>query len=365
MPEYTAPGVYVEQGGFHSHPIVGVSTSTAAFVGVTETGPMTPTFIENVADYEATFGGFSAASSFMWAAVRGFFANGGTRCYIARLDPSADPSTAPKATLDTLRDLDVSIVCAPNDPSISGMTAALIAHCDEMRYRIAVLDAPQSPAPTDGPPSYARSSYAAFYYPWVRLQDPCGKLIAVPPSGFIAGIYAQNDSTRGVWHAPAGLPLVGIESLDQIVTEQEQSELSLLGVNELRHFPERGNLVWGARTTSNEMDWKYINVRRLLIYLEHSIDQGTQWVVFEPNGPALWANVKTNVENFLFNEWQRGALQGSKPEAAFFARCDQSTMTQDDIADGRLICQIGVAPLKPAEFVIFRIGQWTSGCKRC
>ena len=356
MPDY--PGVYVEESGINPHPISGVSTSTAAFVGVAASGPVTPTLIASEAEYEATFGGPGGAG-FLGHAVRGFFSNGGTRCYVLRIEPTADPV----ASLQALEGLDeVSVVCSPDENAMPGMAEALIDHCERMRYRIAVLDAPQTPAPTKGPRDALRSSYAAYYYPWVRLPA-CSEhgVIAVPPCGHVAGIYARTDSQQGVWHVPAGKEILGITGLDQSLTDVQGEALNAVGVNALRSFPERGNLVWGARTTSQDPEWKYVNVRRLLIYLDRSIDDGTQWVVFENNGPQLWSNVQQTVSDFLLSEWKNGALHGSRPTDAFFVRCDRTTMTQNDLDNGRLIILIGVAVIWPAEFVIFRVGQWTAG----
>ena len=363
MPEEAAPGVDDARRGQVRHPITGVSTSTAAFIGIAASGPFTPTLITNFAEYQTAYGGLDG-SGFLGHTVHGFFDNGGTRCYVVRVEAKADPI----ASLQSLESLDVSIVCSPDESSIAGMAAALVEHCERMRYRIAVLDAPQTPAPTDGPPAVLRSSYAAYYYPWLRLAQ-CAEhaAIAVPACGHVAGIYARTDREQGVWHAPAGKEVLGIAGLDQSVTEKQGEALNSVGVNTLRSFSGRGNLVWGARTTSQDPEWKYVNVRRLLIYLEHSIDSGTQWVIFEPNGETLWAAVTRSVSDFLVNEWKNGALQGSRPEDAYFVRCDRTTMTQDDIDNGRLIVVMGVAPVRPAEFVIFRIGQWTADAKpdRC
>jgi phage tail sheath protein FI len=356
MPDYTAPGVYVEGIGPNSHPITGVSTSTAAFIGITASGPFTPTLITGWTEYELAFGSPMGAA-FLGHAVRGFFQNGGTQCYILRIEATADPAESLKA-LEGLDD--ISIVCSPDEKAVAGMAAALIEHCERMRYRIAVLDAPQTPAPTDGPPDVLRSSYAAYYYPWVLVSECADHArMAVPPGGHVAGIYARTDLEQGVWHAPAGKVLLGIAGLDQSITDEQGEVLNTLGVDTLRYFQGRGNLLWGARTTSQDPEWKYVNIRRYLNYLEHSVDSGTQWVVFENNGEALWDTVRRSASDFLFNEWRNGALQGSRPEEAFFVRCDRSTMTQDDIDNGRLIVLVGVAPVRPAEFVIFRIGQWT------
>jgi phage tail sheath protein FI len=190
-----------------------------------------------------------------------------------------------------------------------------------------------------------------------RLSHP-GRLLAFTSGGHVLGIYARVDSERGVFKAPANE--VVREALELDLDDRTSKELSSRGVNVIRQFPSQGIRVWGARTLSPDAEWKYVNVRRLFIYLEHSIDQGTQWVVFEPNGPVLWARVTRLIDDFLTAQWRQGALAGTRPHEAFFVRCDQTTMTQDDIANGRLICEIGVAPLRPAEFVVFRIGQWTS-----
>ena len=356
MSETTSPGTYVGDSDCNPRRILGVSTSTAAFVGAGESGPSTPKQVTSIEEYEQAFGR-SPGPDFLHHAVRGFFQNGGTRCYVHRLEPGVDFAQ----DLQALKDLDVSVVACPDSPSFPGIAAALIAHCEEMRYRIAVIDAPQSPPPSDGLPAELRSSYAAYYYPWV-LASGCveQEAVAVPPCGHIAGIYARTDSEQGVWHAPANQAILGILGLDEVVDSSQQEVLNALGVNVLREFPEQGAVVWGARTTSDDQEWKYVNIRRLLIYLEHSIDSGLQWVNFEPNGEPLWDNVRRTVSDFLFNEWSNGALQGSKPEEGFFVRCDRTTMTQNDLDNGRLIVEIGVAPVRPAEFVIFRIGQCTA-----
>jgi hypothetical protein len=194
-------------------------------------------------------------------------------------------------------------------------------------------------------------------------NDRVPKEIALPPSGFICGIYARNDIERGVFKAPANEVVRGALRFERDVSFGEQEMLNPLGVNCLRFFPGRGYRVWGARTASSDPEWKYVNIRRYFNYLEASIDRGTQWAVFEPNGERLWANIRTTVSDFLYNEWVTGALLGTRPEEAFFVRCDRSTMTQNDLDNGRLVCLIGVAALKPAEFVIFRIGQKTADAR--
>jgi len=214
------------------------------------------------------------------------------------------------------------------------------------------------------------SSHAALYYPWVLAANPLAatdktqpSLIALPPSGFVCGIYARSDNERGVWKAPANETITDALGLQRDVRFGEQEVLNPLGINCLRFLPNRGFRVWGARTMSSDPEWIYVNVRRYFLYLEASIDAGTQWAVFEANGERLWANIRTTVSDFLFNEWVNGALLGEAPEQAFFVRCDRSTMTQNDLDNGRLICLVGVAAVKPAEFVIFRIGQKTADAR--
>jgi Bacteriophage tail sheath protein len=215
------------------------------------------------------------------------------------------------------------------------------------------------------------STHAALYYPWVIVPNPLyrtgmeniAREIALPPSGFVCGIYARTDDERGVWKAPANEVVRGALRFETDVNFAMQGLLNPLGINCLRYMSGRGNRVWGARTASSDPEWKYVNIRRYFNYLESSIDRGMQWAVFEPNGERLWANIRDTVSDFLYNEWVSGALLGSTPQEAFFVRCDRSTMTQNDLDNGRLICLIGVAAIKPAEFVIFRIGQKTADAR--
>ncbi|HML05302.1 MAG TPA: phage tail sheath family protein [Methanobacterium sp.] len=262
---------------------------------------------------------------------------------------------------------DISIVYVPNAQDISGLPGALITHCEELKDRFAIIDSKQGDSDAgsvDPRTSITDTKYAAFYYPWIKIVDPnAGFLRLIPPGGHIAGIYARSDTERGVFKAPANEIVRGASELQFQITKGEQGVLNPKGVNVIRAFPGRGIRVWGARTMSSDSLWKYVNVRRLFIFLEESIDDGTQWVVFEPNDEKLWDRVKQTINQFLTQVWKDGALMGTKPEEAFFVKCDRTTMTQNDIDNGRLIVVIGVAPVKPAEFVIFRIGQWTAGAK--
>lgn len=293
---------------------------------------------------------------------------------------SSDGTTMPGAAayqtaLNELARLeDIAIVAAPGcsaAPDFATIQQALITHAEARRaYRIAVLDTPPELEVSGAREVRGQidSKYAALYYPWVVVANPLAqpgrddipKEITLPPSGFVCGIYARNDVERGVHKAPANEIVRGALRFETDVNFDEQGVLNPIGVNCLRYLTGRGYRVWGARTASSDPEWKYVNIRRYFNYLEASIDRSTQWAVFEPNGERLWANVRQTIADFLYNEWKNGALLGSKPEEAFFVRCDRSTMTQNDLDNGRLICLIGVAAIKPAEFVIFRIGQKTA-----
>ena len=295
----------------------------------------------------------------------------------------SDPDDPNKAAtgLAALGEIDdIAIVAMPDtvrfsDPdSQKTATDSLIGHCEELRYRIGIVDPPKDSS-ISGVRAFRSqfdTQYAALYYPWVEILDPTAvndpgaapATLQLPPSGFAAGIYARSDSERGVHKAPANEVVLGITRFMQNVTFDRQAVLNPEGVNALRFFPGRSYRVWGARTMSSDPEWKYVNVRRLFIYLEHSIDKSTQWAVFEPNNEALWANIRQTITDFLLVTWKSGALMGTKPEEAFFVRCDRTTMTQNDLDNGRLICLIGVAPTYPAEFVIFRIGQWTADAQQ-
>ena len=241
--------------------------------------------------------------------VKAFFENGGRECWVG--------------SLAALAECDVQMIACPESPS---MAQALVEQCERLRYRMAILDSvPQS-----------RSSYAAVYGPFLN---------GLPPSGFVAGVWAATP----VWKAPANVALKGVKGPLEVVRDPR--------VNAIREFAGRGILVWGARTLSDDPEWKYVNVRRLVIYLERSIEQGLQWVGFEPNDVATWKRVTQSVQEFLSRVWRDGALQGKKPEEAYFVKCE---MTQNDLDRGRLVVEVGVAPIKPAEFVIFRIGLLTA-----
>ncbi|MBD5799856.1 phage tail protein [Bacillus pseudomycoides] len=265
---------------------------------------------------------------------------------------------------------DISIVYSPNAKDVDGLIDKLITHCETLKDRFVIIDSPldykdiKNLDPRNSLITGSRDTkYAAFYYPGIKVVDPeLGKVKTIPPGGHIAGIYARTDTERGVHKAPANEIVRGAVDLEFQITKSEQDLLNPRGVNVIRSFP-RGIYVWGARTVSTNPLWKYINVRRLFNFIEESIEEGTQWVVFEPNDEKLWARVKLSITEFLTRVWRDGALMGSKPEEAFFVKIDRTTMTQNDIDNGKLIALIGIAPVKPAEFVIFRIAQVPSGSK--
>ncbi|QWW71219.1 phage tail sheath family protein [Rhizobium sp. WYJ-E13] len=286
--------------------------------------------------------------------------------YIGRHDnPDIPPQGLEALTLDGYRD--VALVYAPGVET--DVIQQIIIHCENMRFRFAVIDSPKgqrnatdldprTTLPTD-------SSYAAFYYPWIVISDPrTGARKLVPPGGHTLGVYARTDTERGVFKAPANETLRGALDLEYQINDETQDSLNPRSVNVIRNFPGRGIRVWGARTLTSNALWRYNSVRRLFIFLERSIYEGTQWVVFEPNDPRLWARVSDTIRLFLRTQWRLGALSGRTEEQAFFITCDETVMTQDDLLNGRLICEIGIAPVRPAEFVIFRIFQNTAEAQR-
>jgi phage tail sheath protein FI len=504
MPEYSAPGVYIEEVEMGPKLIEGVSTNTAGFLGETERGPTFPRLVTSWSKYQKIYGGYFGTDKYLPYSVEGFFMNGGQRCYIARIVKSTaekanlklkavddtdimevtaigegewgkriavktekladrkhfklsvfywkqavqlyDPTlnkiedrnkprpdvtevfdkvsidkSSPKSyekTVNKISNLiqiqklanttevpkniqitalrgetcsenalglsdylrtdtevpgqrkglssfneidDISIVYVPNTFVVQNLYDELVSHCEKLKDRFAITDSAKGVPPLDQKKP-SDTEYAALYCPWIHVIDPnTGSKILVPPGGFIAGIYARSDTEKGVHKAPANEIVKGAVSLEFSISKSVQDVLNPEGINCIRAFSGRGIRVWGARTLSSDSLWKYISVRRLFLYLEESIEEGTQWVVFEPNDEKLWNMIKQSITQFLTRVWKDGALMGRTPEEAFFVKCDRTTMTQHDIDNGRLIVIIGVAPVKPAEFVIFRIAQWKGG----
>jgi uncharacterized protein len=521
MPEYLHPGVYIEEIERGPVPIEGVPTSTAAFLGEAERGPITPTLVTSYKDYLRLFGDVFDPQKFLPYAINGFFENGGKRAYICRIvgskavsaeaafgdffsvrasgpgiwgknvavkiedsktkkadgtavgfrlllsywsgtapdDPFPADGSPPK-TRPTYAEVFEDLVANESSPDFygkrvpfidldkgqinqgpqssalgilvrkagaaagslpsngihkldngdngsaaigsndfigtptdtrldaQGLTALeldpyrdvalvyapgmtdqatvlpIVNHCEKLRFRFAVIDAPKGTSnSTDLDPrsKITDSEYAAFYFPWIVTSDPrTGARKLIPPGGSVLGVYARTDSERGVFKAPANEVLRGALDLEFDINDNVQDTFNPQGVNVIRSFPGRGIRVWGARTISSDALWKYVSVRRLFIFLERSIYEGTQWVVFEPNDDRLWARVIDTIRLFLRTQWRLGALFGRTEQEAFFITCNRTTMTQDDILNGRLICEIGIAPVRPAEFVVFRIFQNTA-----
>jgi phage tail sheath protein FI len=251
--------------------------------------------------------------------------------------------------------------------ALRDLQGKMIAHCENAGDRMAILDCPPDLLPQEVYDWRMKtagydSKMAALYYPWIEVMDPLTRRpITIPPSGHIAGVWARVDEQRGVHKAPANEVLMGANGLAFQVTHAEQGSLNMNGINCIRAFPGRGIRIWGARTLSSDPEWRYINVRRLFNFVSESIMTGTQWSVFEPNDPFLWTSLTISVSNFLRGVWRRGALFGSTPSEAFYVKCDAETNPPEVIEAGQVVCEIGIAPVKPAEFVIFRLSQFTGG----
>jgi uncharacterized protein len=250
---------------------------------------------------------------------------------------------------------------------LKAIQIGMIAHCELMGNRVAILDAPptmNTQQVKDWRVDQAGydSKFAALYYPWIKVFDPAsGGNAFIPPSGHVAGVYGRNDDTRGVHKAPANEVIRGAIDLEINISKAEHDLLNPVAVNCIRSFPGRGIRIWGARTLSSDPEWRYLNVRRLFNYLEDSILNGTQWAVFEPNDHALWAKIRRSIAAFLVMEWRKGALFGATPNEAFYVKCDDETNPAEAIDAGQVTCEIGVAPVKPAEFVVFQLAQFSGG----
>lgn len=248
--------------------------------------------------------------------------------------------------------------------SVQVVQTAMMNHCEKMKYRVAVIDAPPEMTPQQVynwrmKEANYDSKHAAMYYPWIEVANPSkpGQTMFVPPSGHVAGVWARVDNERGVHKAPANEIIRGVVGLETNITSAEQAGLNPFGINAIRSFPGRGIRIWGARCLTSDPSWKYLNVRRLFNYVEASIERSTQWIVFEPNDAELWARIRRDISAFLYQVWLQGALFGATAEEAYFVKCDADTNPQVNIDNGIVTTEIGIAPVKPAEFVVFRIGQ--------
>ncbi len=415
MSQYLSPGVYVEEVPPSARPIAGVGTSTAGFIGVAPDGvtmpvqpgkfqtnadntpkldasnqpiPLShaltevrkPILLTNWEQFKNAFGDFQAkvtgstisdadftAYHQFQQAVYGFFNNGGTRCWVIRVAASTDLAD-PSDLLSKLAAIDeITIIAVPGAVTQAQHTA-ILTHCFNLKDRVAILDGVANPTDLNLTPGsiapVGRSesgSYGAVYFPWIQVFDPIAKAnLTVPPSGHIAGIYARSDANRGVFKAPANESIIGALDVDRRLSKADQDGLNPEGINAIRTF--NGTIkVWGARTRADEAnsEFRYISTRRFFNFLRESIDQGTQFVVFEPNSPALWQRITRSVSDFLLTQWQSGALFGETPKQAFFVKCDAETNPPNVRELGQVVTEIGVAIVKPAEFVIFRIQQTT------
>jgi phage tail sheath protein FI len=369
-------------------PIAGVGTSTAGFIGVVPSDIVMPDkpdgsgakytvfpagkplLVTSWNDFIINFGEIKAANANLAHAVFGFFSNGGTRCWVIRVAAQTDLDSLTDE-LNTFAAIDeIAIVAVPGATSQTSHDA-LLTHCKSLGDRVAVLDGVQTPKANAGdsnltftPAAISLSgrseagSFGAIYFPWIEVADPVTKRRVVPPSGHIAGIYARSDATRGVFKTPANEVVLGALALEHRIGRNIQDGLNPDGINVIREF--NGSIkVWGGRTRADgsSNQFQYVGVRRYMNYLRESIDEGTQWVVFEPNTPSLWKRIERTISGFLTNEWRSGALFGETPQQAFFVRCNADTNPPDVRDLGRVVTEIGVATVKPAEFVIFRIEQ--------
>ncbi len=345
-------GVFVQDIRIQPQSIEGVGTSTAAFLGETQTGPSTPTLITSFAEYQRIFGGYFGVDKYLPYVVEGFFGNGGKRCFVSSVN-DLDYALA----LTKLEVVDASIIYVPNAQALAGLADLLISHCERLRNRFVIFDSLKGQDSSSVTKPMA-SSFAALYYPWIYVKENVtGKLCLVPMGGHVAGIYARTDMEFGVHKAPANQVVHGALGIEITLKSYQQDSLNLQAINSIRNFPDKGLLLWGARTLSIDPTKKYVNVCRLLIYLEQSIKKGTAWATFETNNEATWNKMKSTIENFLTQAWTDRMLLGAKKQEAFFVNCDRTTMTQNDIDNGRINVLIGVAPVKAAEFIIFRINQ--------
>ncbi len=390
MPTYNYPGVYVEEIDTGANSIEAVPTSTACLIGVP---PLQnaylnePTAVNNWTQFRKKFVADSKNSTDLARAVFGFFHNGGSRCYILNIgkgNPVAGDGKANTGISVLQGFTEPKIIAAPGYTNAADYES-LISHCEKMGNCFAILDAALDVDNTDQLKKVAtatsdkdgdkaknkkdgvrprNSEYAAFYFPSILIADPLNPstTVTVGPSGYIAGVYARTDATLGVHKAPANEPIRGALGISYRVTNEEQGELNTAGVNCIRFFDDAGIKIWGARTLAeSSSQWKYINVRRLFNMIEESIGNGTRFLVFASNDSNTHGILKREASNFLKLIWQSGALKGDTPEQAFFVKCDDETNPPESIDAGRLIAYIGICPVKPAEFVIFRIGQWDGG----
>ncbi|HYS11228.1 MAG TPA: phage tail sheath C-terminal domain-containing protein [Myxococcales bacterium] len=380
---YKSPGVHIESAGDRYLPLERVETGVTAFLGVTDQGPRhQPTRIGSFEQYEKVFG---AADSHMTHALRGFFDNGGRSAYVVNvapgsgLDPMPDDfigqqGIEPRGLMALERIDDVDLVVAPDlmyhyrrsvgfqQPAhVLAVQRAMVDHCERLHERFCLLD----PLPGHGLQdaiawrAHFDSSHASFYFPYIKVRKRQDVLAEVPPSGHIAGLIAQTDRQEGVHRAPANQALQGLVDVAQRLRKRDRDVAFDRRVNTLASFPGRGIRIWGARTLSSDPAFVQINVRRLFILVRRSVEKYAQWVVFEPNEPTLWKKIIRSVDVFLGDLWKEGALVGATQDEAYYVKCDEETNPPEARDAGELVCEIGISPVKPAEFIVVRIHQWT------
>jgi uncharacterized protein len=382
--------IYIEEVSSGSKPIEGVGTSIAAFVGLAPGGPVdTPLRVSRWAQFAKIYGdpnerdnGPFMEGAFLAHAVRGFFENGGTSCWVVRVGGSAPRDlggdVAERRGVGSLAAIDgITMVCMPDAMALAGEgdgaeltdpQRKLIAHCENAGNRMAIVDCPPGLSPREVLDWRASglghdSKDAALYYPWLEVADrSTGRPLLVPPSGHVAGMWCRTDAAFGVHEAPTE-GLVGVEGLGFDVAETDQAELSEAGVNSIRALPRQGIRVWGARTLSSDPEWRYVPVRRVFLHLASSIDQGTRWTVFEPNDERLWEELREEVEHFLERSWRDGALAGETAKDAYYVKCGAETNPSEVIDASQVVCEIGIAPVKPGEFAIFRLSRITADAR--
>ena len=351
MPEYKTPGVFVDEVVSCMRVIKAAPSGVAGFVGVVG-GSVEKTGLFTSTDaFRRTFG---RAAPTLEAAAKAFFDNGGRQMLLS-VAATADAAGVASA-LEGLHDVDV--VAAPG-LSGPGVAAAIIAYAEAHRC-MALID-PPSGLDVAGVTAFRAgldSDHASIYWPWIVTATGLQ-----PPSPAVAGIYNRVDIERGIWKAPANEVIHGAIGSEYNITKADQEVINPIGINALRALPGRGLRMWGARTLSIDPQWKYVNVRRQMDWILRSLDAGLAWTVFEPNSEALWARVRKTIEAFLYTHWRDGALMGTLPEQAFYARCDRVTITQNALDNGQLVALIGVAPIKPSEFITLKVVQLTADAK--
>jgi phage tail sheath protein FI len=370
-----APGVYVEEIT-PAGPIAGAGTSTPALIGTVTNPPAAAALGQPVAvtswnQYVSLFGEYKAGLNLPHA-VRGFFGNGGTFAYVV---PIKDAGGLDAALDQVGRLKDISLLCLPGVVDAT-VQSKLIVHCEQLGDRFAILDGAQDATPlkADGTLQTQRggllskNGFGGLYWPWLVVPDPLADpakpaTLSVPPSGHIAGVMARVDAAVGVHRAPANEPVRGAVALDYALNDAEQGAMNTKNINALRSFPGSPPLVWGARTLTDGTPWRYVNVRRLVSYIEDSLLEGVRWAVFAPNNLALWKGLERSISEFLGRVWESGALFGATAKDAFYVVIDEANNPPATRNLGQVNVEIGLAVTRPAEYIVLRIGLWDGGTR--